>query len=166
MGSGFFVGNKGYLLTNAHVVGDANKVRILTNQGLEIDAVVISKNKVRDVAILKTPLGNNNPLRIKLTMPKITDQVYAVGTPIKETLNTTVTRGIISAFRRDKTSNLNFIQSDAAISPGNSGGPLFNSKGEVIGIAVAKYSGSSSEGLNLFIPIKDAFKVLNIKLSE
>ena len=101
-----------------------------------------------------------------LILKKITDQVYAVGTPIKETLNTTVTRGIISAFRRDKTSNLNFIQSDAAISPGNSGGPLFNSKGEVIGIAVAKYSGSSSESLNLFIPIKDAFKVLNIKLSE
>ena len=63
-GSGFFVGDKGYLLTNAHVVGDANKVRILTNQGLEIDAVVISKNKVRDVAILKTPLGNNNPLSL------------------------------------------------------------------------------------------------------
>ena len=165
-GTGFFIGNQGYLLTNAHVVGDANKVRILTNQGLEIDAVVISRNKIRDVAILKTPLGNNNPLRINVSMPKITDQVYAVGTPIKETLNTTVTRGIISAFRKDKTSNLNFIQSDAAISPGNSGGPLFNSGGEVIGIAVAKYSGSSSEGLNLFIPIKDAFKVLNIKLNE
>lgn len=161
-GSGFFVGDKGYILTNAHVVGKASKVRIATNQGLEIDAVVIGKNKTRDVALLKTELRNRNPIRINVNFPKVTEQVYAVGTPLKESLNTTVTKGIVSAFRKDKSSNLNFIQSDAAISPGNSGGPLFNNSGEVIGIAVAKYATSSSEGLNLFIPIKDALNVLNI----
>ena len=129
-GSGFFVGNKGYVLTNAHVVGEASKVIIVTNQGLEIDAIVIGKNKIRDVALLKAELKNRNPIRINVNFPKVTEQVYAVGTPLKESLNATVTKGIVSAFRKDKSSNLNFIQSDAAISPGNSGGPLFNNSGE------------------------------------
>ena len=165
-GSGFFVGDSGYILTNAHVVGNANKVRIVTNQGLEIDAMLIEKNKTRDVALLKSQIKNRNPLRININPPKITEQVYAVGTPLKESLNTTVTKGIVSAFRTDKSSNLKFIQSDAAISPGNSGGPLFNNFGEVVGIAVAKYASSSSEGLNLFIPIKDALNVLNMDLKN
>ena len=70
----------------------------------------------------------------------ISEEVYAVGTPLKEELNTTVTKGIISAFRKDKINNLSYIQSDVAISPGNSGGPIFNKNRQVIGIYAAKFS--------------------------
>ena len=89
--------------------------------------------------------------------------MYAAGTPINEALKTTVTKGIISNIRVDNASGLKFIQADASISPGNSGGPLFDKFGNVIGISVAKYNANSAEGLGLFIPLKDAFS--SIKLS-
>ena len=131
---------------------------------MEIQGEVLRKNKFRDIALLKVPMRIMNNIFINLNEPKITDEVFAVGTPINESLKTTVTKGIISNFRNDKASNLRFIQSDASISPGNSGGPLFDKKGNVIGISVAKYAGTQSEGLGLFIPIKDALKAINLKI--
>ena len=122
------------------------------------------RDKFRDVALIKVPLRIINKIFINLNEPRITDEVFAVGTPINESLKTTVTKGIISNFRNDKASNLKFIQSDAAISPGNSGGPLFDKNGNVIGISVAKYIGNESEGLGLFIPIKEALKAIKIKI--
>ena len=163
-GSAFFIGEDGHLLTNAHVVGDANKVQIITSSGMEVQGDVLRRDKFRDVALIKVPLRIINKIFINLNEPKITDEVFAVGTPINESLKTTVTKGIISNFRNDKASNLKFIQSDAAISPGNSGGPLFDKNGNVIGISVAKYIGNESEGLGLFIPIKEALKAIKIKI--
>lgn len=164
-GSGFFIGKKGYILTNAHVVGKAQKVQIKTSNGIEITADVIDRNKVRDVALLKAPIQLGNALRIMTQSPSVTDEVYAVGSPMKEKLQATVTRGIVSAFRTDAASGLEFIQADAAISPGNSGGPLFNKSGDVAGISVAKYSGQGAEGLGLFIPIESALSTLGISLN-
>jgi len=162
-GSGFFIGNNGYLLTNAHVVGDSKSVQIITSSGMEIEGQVIRKSKSRDVSLIKVPLKIANSLYLKFEIPDIASDVYAAGTPINEALKTTVTKGIISNIRVDNTSGLKFIQSDASISPGNSGGPLFDKLGNVIGISVAKYNTSSAEGLGLFIPLKDAFS--SIKLS-
>ena len=162
-GSGFFIGNNGYLLTNAHVVGDSKSVQIITSSGMEIEGQVIRKSKSRDVSLIKVPLKIANSLYLKFEIPDIASDVYAAGTPINEALKTTVTKGIISNIRVDNTSGLKFIQSDASISPGNSGGPLFDKFGNVIGISVAKYNTSSAEGLGLFIPLKDAFS--SIKLS-
>ena len=162
-GSGFFIGNNGYILTNAHVVGDSKSVQIITSSGMEIEGQVIRKSKSRDVSLIKVPLKIANSLYLKFEIPDIASDVYAAGTPINEALKTTVTKGIISNIRVDNTSGLKFIQSDASISPGNSGGPLFDKLGNVIGISVAKYNTSSAEGLGLFIPLKDAFS--SIKLS-
>tara|TARA_B100000886_G_C20398720_1_gene481611 strand:+ start:237 stop:1562 length:1326 start_codon:yes stop_codon:yes gene_type:complete len=162
-GSGFFVGNNGYLLTNAHVVGDSKSVQIITSSGMEIEGQVIRKSKSRDVSLIKVPLKITNSLNLKFEIPDIASDVYAAGTPIDEALKTTVTKGIISNIRVDNASGLKFIQADASISPGNSGGPLFDKFGNVIGISVAKYNANSAEGLGLFIPLQDAFS--SIKLS-
>ncbi len=163
-GSGFFIGTDGFILTNAHVIGEAKKVQIVTTSGMEFEASSIFVNKIRDVALLKSNINFSEPLGISLEKPKITTEVYAVGTPISENLKATVTKGIISAVRIDKTSDLEFIQADVSISPGNSGGPLFNSKGKVIGISAAKYLGDGVEGLGLFIPIKEALEILNVEI--
>lgn len=163
-GSGFFIGNKGYLLTNAHVVGTARKVRIVMSSGFEITAEVIASMKVRDVALLKAPVTIPRALRIDTKLPKIADEVYATGSPLLEELRFTVTKGIVSALRKDKKTGLKHIQGDVAISPGNSGGPLMNDQGHVIGISVAGYSGDGAENLNLFIPIGDALTALGITL--
>ena len=151
-------------MTNAHVIGEAKKVQIVTTSGIEFEANSIFVNKIRDVALLKSNINFSEPLDISLETPKITTEVYAVGTPISENLKATVTKGIISAVRVDKTSDLEFIQADVSISPGNSGGPLFNSKGKVIGISAAKYLGDGVEGLGLFIPIKEELETLNVEI--
>ena len=163
-GSGFLIGANGYILTKAHVVGDAKFVQVLTNSGIEIQGDVIKRNKARDVALVKIPISSKFSLKIDTELPDIATEVYAVGTPINESLNTTVTKGIVSAIRSDATNGLSFIQSDASISPGNSGGPLFNNAGHVIGVSVAKFTGSNAEGLGLFIPIGDALKSMNLSV--
>lgn len=165
-GSGLIVGRQGFVLTNAHVVGDAKVVQVITSLGLEVQGEVVSVNKSRDVALIKTPLKIRNAIALNTELPAIGSEIYAVGSPLKEELAMTVTKGITSALRTDPASNLNFIQGDVAISPGNSGGPLFNNQGEVIGLSVAGYKGDGFNGLNLFIPLGDALKQLNIKLEE
>lgn len=165
-GSGFIIGNDGHVITNAHVVGDAEKVQIVTSMGLEIEGTVVSKSKSRDVALISTPLKIRNAIPIDAAIPVVSSEVYAVGSPLKEELSLTITKGIVSAIRSDSASGNIFIQGDVAISPGNSGGPLFNKNGDLIGISVAKFVGENASGLNLFIPIEEALKHLNIKLSD
>lgn len=165
-GSGFIVGNDGYVITNAHVVGEAEKVQVVTSMGLEIEGTVVSKSKSRDVALISTPLKTRAPVPVDTAIPVVGSEVYAVGSPLKEELSLTVTKGIVSAIRSDSASGNVFIQGDVAISPGNSGGPLFNKDGELIGVSVAKFVGENASGLNLFIPIEEAFKHLNIGLDR
>jgi S1-C subfamily serine protease len=161
-GSGFFIGSDGHVLTNAHVVGEAKRVQVITASGMEFEGVVVSINRARDVAMLKTPMSTHRPTPLNVLLPDVADEVYAVGTPIREELELTVTSGIVSAMRVDRASNQQFIQADVAISPGNSGGPLLDKGGNVIGLSVAKYSGSGAENLGLFIPLQDALSSLGI----
>lgn len=165
-GSGFFVGKDGYLLTNAHVVGSASRVQIKTSIGVEIPADVVAISKARDVALLKSQIAFPTPPFLKTAIPAVTTEVFAVGSPLKESLGNTVTRGIVSAHRTDAASGLRFIQSDVAISPGNSGGPLFDSDGDIVGISVAKYASGGADGLGLFIPISDALNALGVSISK
>lgn len=165
-GSGFFIGKDGYLITNAHVVGAASKVQIKTSIGVEIPAEVVAVSKPRDVALLKAQIAFPNPPFLKTVLPSVTTDVFAIGSPIKENLGNTVTKGIVSAHRTDAASGMRFIQSDVAISPGNSGGPLFDSEGNVVGISVAKYSVGGAEGLGLFIPIGEALDSIGVTVSS
>ncbi len=162
-GSGFILTENGYVVTNAHVVEGAAEVTVATHEGEELPAQIIGSDSINDVAVLKVEanglpavtLGSSDALIVG-------DQVVAIGNPLGE-LTSTMTAGYVSAKNRDVNTDgvtINMIQTDAAINSGNSGGPLFNMKGQVVGITTAKYSGSSAsgasiEGIGFAIPIDD-----------
>ncbi len=163
LGSGFIITEDGYILTNFHVIKNADKIKVRLEDKREYDAKVIGTDEQSDIAVIKIEEKN-------LTFAKLGDSdkinvgewVIAVGSPFS--FDFTVTAGIISAIKRTGVSSgryENFIQTDAAINPGNSGGPLVNLKGEVIGINTAIVSKSGGfEGLGFAIPINFAKDIL------
>ena len=165
-GSGFLVSSNGEILTNAHVVGRSKYVKVRWIDGAEALGEVVRSDPRRDVALIKiAPPEGRAPLRLDLSPPQAGEDVYAVGTPLDEAFEGTITRGIVSATR--VTEGLRFIQSDVTVNPGNSGGPLVNSRGQVIAITVASFQpGSTPTGINLFIPIADALAALNIQVGD
>lgn len=156
IGSGFIISNDGLIITNKHVVSDTNaKYTVLTNDSKKYDVVSIYRDPVNDASILKINASGLKPLVLgNSSTLKLGQLVIAIGTPLGEFTNT-VTSGIISGLGRGITAGSpfegavekldNVIQTDAAISPGNSGGPLLNSRGEVIGINTA----IAAEGQNI-----------------
>ncbi len=167
-GSGFLITEDGYVLTNAHVVEQASEIHIMTYDGREIAAKLIGKDSLNDVALLKVE-GNNFPHVTLGSSANVTvgEQVAAIGNPLGS-LSFSLTVGYVSAKDRivnTEGTSTNMIQSDVAINSGNSGGPLFNMAGQVIGITSAKYSGESSsgatiEGISFAIPIDDVLTLL------
>lgn len=160
-GSGFFVSENGYLLTNAHVVGQAQNIGVVLSNGLEIPGKVIRRVENPDVALISVALRVPNALPIRTEPAKRLERIYVVGTPVDESLRSTVTSGIVSGTR--EYGQTSFIQADAPISPGNSGGPLLDEYGNVLGLSVAKIALQGSEGLGLFVPITDALNALRIR---
>lgn len=154
MGSGFFISNTGYIITNEHVVKDSTKVRIQRYNKTFLSAFVLEVNKEKDLALLKTEGSNFPYLEIEDTNNvQAGDDVIAIGTP--KGLSWTVTKGIISAVREEKGTGV--IQTDVAANPGNSGGPLINVKtGKVVGII--KSGLNESQGLNFAIAPSEIFK--------
>ena len=162
-GSGFIISQDGYVVTNYHVVEGEGEMTVVMTNGKEYAAKLIGCDETNDVALLKME-GEGFPAVVlgKSDDLIVGDQVVAIGNPLGE-LTSTLTVGYISAKERDVTTDgfaINMIQTDAAINSGNSGGPLFNMKGEVIGITTAKYSGTSGsgatiEGIGFAIPIDD-----------
>lgn len=160
-GSGFIIDRSGVILTNAHVVSEAEEVVVTLQDGREFDASVLGTDTVTDLAVVKinqsvsnlpiAPLGDSDALAVG-------DWAIAVGSP--GGLNNTVTLGIISTLDRSSAQvgipdkRLNFLQTDAAINPGNSGGPLLNDRGEVIGINTAIRANAT--GIGFAIPINKA----------
>ena len=165
-GSGFVIAENGLIITNAHVVGEAQKVAIILSNRIELEGEVLRVDKRRDVALVKIPVQVPSVFSLREGPVQPLEQVFVVGTPMLEGLRSTITGGIVSAVRRDERTDLDFIQSDAASSPGNSGGPLLDNNGNVVGISVAKLVSRGSEGLNLFIPINSALKALNITRAQ
>jgi serine protease Do len=161
-GTGFFVSKDGHLLTNQHVVGSAKFVKVKLATGREMLGEVLLSDKTRDVALVKTEPISVHPIMIRGTEPNIGEEVYVLGSPLGDTFNTTLTRGILSGYRT--LNEKRYLQSDVAILPGNSGGPLMDEKGSVIGITVAGLGSKGLAGMNFFIPINDALTKLNIEL--
>ncbi|MCB4811048.1 S1C family serine protease [Methylovorus menthalis] len=158
-GSGFLISDN-LILTNQHVVGDAKAVNVKFGNGLELVGNVIATNSARDVALVKLNAVLPKFFNISKTLPDIGAEVYAIGTPLDQSLSSTISKGIVSNIR--DIDSKNFIQSDVNIRPGNSGGPLLDKNGNVIGIAVSGVViNQVSQGINFFIPINDALKVLN-----
>jgi serine protease Do len=153
-GSGFFISADGYAVTNNHVVDDADKVEVTTDDGKTYTAKVIGTDPRTDVALIKVEGGSNFPFaKLSDDKARIGDWVLAVGNPFG--LGGTVTAGIVSASGRDIGNGPydDFIQIDAPVNKGNSGGPAFNMKGDVIGVNTAIYSPSGgSVGIAFSIP--------------
>jgi serine protease Do len=163
-GSGFLISTDGHVLTNEHVVREARFVRVRLANGREVLGDVVRSNTPQDVALIKLREGNlpSSSLAIGL-QPQVGTDVYAIGTPRRESLDSTISRGIVSAWRDQ--SGIKLIQSDVQIHPGNSGGPLVLQDGRVVGLAVSGLvAGGISQNLNFFLPIDDAIKALNLKL--
>lgn len=150
-GTGFFITEDGYILTNHHVISDASSVKVTLYNGETYDAKVIGSDEDYDIAVLKIDVTGATPVVLgDSSKVAIGESVAAVGNPLGE-LTFSLTTGVVSALDRPVTlstgTTMNLIQTDCAINSGNSGGALFNLYGEVIGITNAKYSssGSSSE---------------------
>jgi serine protease Do len=153
-GSGFFISPDGYAVTNNHVVDGADKVEVTADDGKVYKAKVIGTDARTDVALIKVEGGSNFPFaKLSDSKPRIGDWVLAVGNPFG--LGGTVTAGIVSASGRDIGNGPydDFIQIDAPVNKGNSGGPAFNTEGEVMGVNTAIYSPSGgSVGIAFAIP--------------
>jgi SpoVK/Ycf46/Vps4 family AAA+-type ATPase len=166
-GSGFFISRDGYLLTNHHVVGDNKFVTIKLTTGRQMPGEVLRSHKARDVALVKVNESAMEALPLQLEPPDVAAEVYAVGTPYLETYSTTISRGIVSAYRT--VDDLKLIQSDAAIHGGSSGGAMVDRFGNVVAISVSGVTNSAEKlgtSINFFIPIADALKFLAIELVE
>lgn len=153
-GSGFFVSQDGYVVTNNHVVANAAEVQLVTDSGKTLSAKVIGTDPRTDLALLKVNEAGNYPfVQLASGKPRTGEWVLAVGNPFG--LGGTVTAGIVSAQGRDIGSGPydDFLQIDAAVNRGNSGGPTFNQKGEVVGVNTAIYSPSGGNvGIAFAIP--------------
>ena len=162
-GSGVIISQDGYILTCAHVVSGATSVKVQLNGSDEsYDATVVGQDSTSDIAVLKIDATGLTPAVIGDSDALAVGEVaVAVGNPLG-TLSNTVTDGIVSALNRQVTvqdNDMTLIQTDASISPGNSGGGLFNANGELIGIVNAKSSYSEAEGIGFAIPINTAMEI-------
>ena len=160
-GSGFIVSSDGLILTNAHVVSDAEEVVVKLTDRREFVAKVLGSDKLTDIAVLKIDASKLQAVSLTPPTPlRVGEWVMAIGSPFG--FESTVTAGVISATRRSLPgdSSVPFIQTDAAINPGNSGGPLINMRGEVVGINSQIYSRSGGyQGLSFAIPIGVAQRI-------
>lgn len=161
-GSGVIITEDGYIVTNNHVIDGANKIAVTTADGKEYDAELIGTDTITDVAVLKIKASGLSPATYgNSDQLAVGDMAVAIGNPLGE-LGGTVTAGIISALDRQLVidgKTMTLLQTDSSINPGNSGGGLFNGDGQLIGIVVAKSSGSDVEGLGFAIPINTAAEV-------
>ena len=155
-GSGVIFSSDGYIVTNNHVISGANKITVRLKNGESYDAKLIGTDAKTDVAVVKIEAENLQPAVLGSSADlQVGEFALAIGNPLGS-LGGTVTDGIISALNRDiiiDGETMNLLQTNAAVNPGNSGGGLFNERGELIGIINAKSSGSNVEGLGFAIPI-------------
>lgn len=167
-GSGFIVSSDGYILTNYHVIEYAYKgnyaVTVMLHDGTRYEASIVGVEDCNDIAVLKIDASGLDPVTFgdsdKLS---VGDDVYAVGNPLGE-LEFSMSTGHVSALDRaiktgESADSINMFQIDAAVNSGNSGGPVYNTRGEVIGVVTAKYSDTGVEGIGFAIPINDASSI-------
>ena len=165
-GSGFVLTKDGFIVTNYHVVKDADTVKVTMYNGDEYDAKYVGGDEDYDIAVIKVEAADLQPVTLGDSDElNVGDHVLAIGNPLGE-LTFSMSGGMVSCVNRainvDGTP-FNMIQTDASINPGNSGGPMYNQYGEVVGIVSAKYSSTgneSVEGLGFAIPINDVFAMI------
>ena len=159
VGSGFIITPDGYIMTNAHVIDGADQVTVTLADKREFKAKVVGTDNRSDVAVVKIEAQNLPAARVgDVSKLRVGEWVMAIGSPFG--LDNTVTAGIVSAKQRDTGDYLPLIQTDVAVNPGNSGGPLINMRGEVVGINSQIYSRSGGfMGISFAIPMDEAMRV-------
>ena len=167
-GSGFIISEDGYILTNYHVIEYAdkgnNEATVILHDGTRYEATIVGSEESNDIAVLKIDATGLSPVTLgNSDETRVGDEVHAVGNPLGE-LEFSMTNGHVSALNRVITTEsggdaINMFQIDAAVNPGNSGGPVYNADGAVIGVVTAKYSSTGIEGLGFAIPINDAVRI-------
>lgn len=163
-GSGFFITESGYIVTNYHVIENAAKVTVTTYAGQAYEAKITGYEKSNDIAVLKAE-GSFESVKIgDSSSLAVGDDILVIGNALGE-LSYTFTDGVVSYLNRAITTDsgavINMYQTNAAINEGNSGGPVYDMEGKVVGIASAKYAASSVEGLGFFIPLNDVKGMIN-----
>ncbi len=167
-GSGFILSSDGYIVTNYHVIQNAQRIQVTTYDNTSYDAILVGYDENNDIAVLKIEAENLTPVVLGDSgNMNVGDDVVAIGNPLGE-LTFSLTGGKVSALNRDITTSegitMELIQTDCAINSGNSGGALFNMYGEVIGITNAKYSSSSSgtsiDNIGFAIPISNVLDII------
>ncbi len=173
-GSGVIISEDGYIVTNNHVISDANSITVTTTDGKSYEAQLVGADSDSDLAVIKIDASSLTPVTFgKSSELEVGDVAIAIGNPLGE-LGGTVTEGIISALDRQIQVDgtlMTLLQTDASISPGNSGGGLFDSNGNLIGIVNAKYSSSSSEsgsveGIGFAIPVDSITDIIDQLISN
>ena len=167
-GTGFIISDSGYILTNYHVIEFAatsgKDITVMLHDGTRYTASIVGYEKYNDVAVLKIDANGLDAVRFgDSDTLAVGEVIYAVGNPLGE-LDFSLSTGYVSALDRDINTDdsgvaINMFQIDAAVNSGNSGGPVYNSSGEVVGIVTAKYADTGVEGLGFAIPINDAVKI-------
>ncbi|WP_022939969.1 outer membrane-stress sensor serine endopeptidase DegS [Psychromonas hadalis] len=171
LGSGIIIDKKGYILTNFHVVAQADQILIALQDGRLFSASVVGSDVISDLALLQIE-GNNLPVIPQNAdyIPQVGDIVFAIGNPYN--IGQTITQGIISATGRSGMSNLgrqDFLQTDAAINEGNSGGALINSRGELVGINTSEFYATSkniSSGISFAIPYQLSQRIMHSLIKD
>lgn len=162
-GSGFILTEDGYIVTNYHVVEAADKLTVTLNNGDQYEAELIGYESGNDVALIKIDAAGLKPVSIgDSDALQVGETVCAIGNPLGELTNT-LTIGGISALDREVNTDgtpISMMQTDCAINEGNSGGPLFDMNGNVVGITTAKYYGTTIEGIGFAIPINDVMRIV------
>ncbi len=162
-GSGVIITEDGYIVTNDHVVAGASSIKVRLHDGAEYTASLVGTDSQTDIAVIKIEKGGLSAAVLgESDLLEVGDMVVAIGNPLGK-LGGTVTEGVVSALERDieiDGKEMSLLQHSAAVNPGNSGGGLFNSSGQLIGIVNAKYSDTSYEGLGFAIPLSTALPVV------
>lgn len=162
-GSGFIISNDGYIITNYHVVSEPENLKVRLNNEKEYDADIIRVSKIYDLALIKIDASDLSSFKISDSKEiEVATEIYAVGTPTAEDLSQTVSKGIISGVRKSGDSKL--IQTDASVNSGNSGGPIIDKNGVVIGVVSSKLKGFGVEGVAFGIPAYEVLDRLKLNL--
>jgi serine protease Do len=161
-GSGVIISRTGHVLTSNHVVSDISLVRITLMSGEQYDGVIVARDEACDLAIVAIIADRSDFVAAQVGSSEnitVGQEVLAIGFALGLKGQATLSRGVVSAMRN--IDGRDYIQTDAPVNPGNSGGPLVNLKGQIIGIVTAKYVGEGVEGMGLAVPIDEAKTLIN-----
>ena len=160
LGSGVIISPEGHILTAAHVVSGLDRVPVRLRTGIMIDADVLAIDPRQDVALLQIPGSNHECLPLGPARVGVGTDLFAIGSPRMEELSYSVSRGVVSGYRT--IDEREYIQTDASLNPGNSGGPLLTTDGRIAGVVSWKFVTPGTEGLAFGVPVDVAIRALNV----